>query len=106
MEFYSTTKGTNYGTILRALKDPSRELKNGTRSLFNEDGVLYSYGHHHPLALRVGREVWLNNERVSSTTGRHASFVRRAARALGLEVVDATPVAIRKYANQRTRVTA
>jgi hypothetical protein len=44
--------------------------------LFIEGDTLFSYGHHYPLARRVDGGFWVNGERYSTTTSKHASLVR------------------------------
>lgn len=46
----------------------SRWSQESETSLFIEDGVLYSYGHHYPMARWLSRNVLLLNEQYWSTT--------------------------------------
>ena len=49
-----------------------------TRHLFAENGILYSYGYHYPLAVRSARHVgytYINRTRYSMTTSQHRTLV-------------------------------
>ncbi|MCK9279187.1 MAG: hypothetical protein M0P71_00970 [Melioribacteraceae bacterium] len=48
-----------------------------SRNLFSEDGVIYSYGHHFPIA-KLGNPVIITSRTYSSSTGRHVGIVQRA----------------------------
>ena len=55
--------------------------KVSTQHLFIEGNVLYSYGHHYPLAIRLimgnGFKFILNNDKYSRTTSRHKTELTR-----------------------------
>jgi hypothetical protein len=68
----------------------SDKRTNGT-NIFIDDGVLYSYGHHFPLALvldRAARTVAINKDKYSTSTSKHQSYVRREFSSF--EVVEVT----------------
>jgi hypothetical protein len=47
-------------------------------NMFVEGDVIYSYGHHFPIAIRMKNGTFLCNEdKYSVTTGKHKSYVRR-----------------------------
>lgn len=50
------------------VNNPELELRNSGRSLFSEDGVLYSYGRYFPLAKIHGNCLFINNSDTSPTT--------------------------------------
>jgi hypothetical protein len=53
--------------------------KGRSNSMFIEDDVVYSYGHHFPIAVRRRRgEYDFNEDRYSNTTARHKSHIRNA----------------------------
>lgn len=55
--------------------------------LFIEGDTLFSYGRHYPLARRVEGGIWVNSERYSATTSKHASLVRFCACRSNLSLV-------------------
>jgi hypothetical protein len=55
--------------------------------LFIEGDTLYSYGHHCLLAKRVAGGIWVNDNRYSATTTKHASLVRSLAIRSGKSLV-------------------
>jgi hypothetical protein len=63
-----------------ALRGESRFTESGRAgNVFFENGVLYSYGHHFPLAQITPRgNVILNTRKYSVSTSRHQSLTRRA----------------------------
>lgn len=61
--------------------------KNAQGSLFIEGDTLFSYGYHYPLAKRVEGGFWVNNEKYSRTTSKHASLVRGAIAKHGFSLV-------------------
>jgi hypothetical protein len=71
--------GANAGTIKRSAT--------GYTPLFIEGDTLFSYGHHYPLAKRVDGGFWVNSEKYSATTSKHASKVRYAIARAGLALV-------------------
>lgn len=58
------------------------------RHMFSEDGVIYSYGHHFPMA-KLGNPAIVTSERYSNTTSRHVSHVLGALRYFNKEYVFA-----------------
>lgn len=44
-------------------------------SLYHEDGILYSYGDHFPLAIHIGGKVLVNGDRYSNSTAKHQSYL-------------------------------
>lgn len=61
-----------------------RNKKDG--HMFLEDGVMFSYGHHFPLALHVGSYILVNADRYSVTTSNHQSDVNVAAGDKGIAI--------------------
>lgn len=55
--------------------------------LFIEGDTLFSYGYHYTLAKRVEGGFWVNNEKYSRTTSKHASLVRGAIAKHGFSLV-------------------
>lgn len=55
-----------------------KSARNQGRTLFHEDGVIYSYGYHFPIARLVDGVVLMTTENYSVTTSHHISMVRRA----------------------------
>lgn len=47
-------------------------------NLFFEDGVIYSYGRHFPMARFVGDTIVMHKEKYSQSTSKHQSYLRRA----------------------------
>lgn len=47
-------------------------------NMFIEGNVLYSYGHHFPLAVRTSGGFLINQDKYSSSTSKHQSYVRRS----------------------------
>jgi hypothetical protein len=48
--------------------------------LFIDGDTLFSYGRHYPLAKRLpDGSLWVNDQRYSATTSKHASLVRSLA---------------------------
>lgn len=69
-------------------KDVADDFVNGqesrTQHLFIEGRVIYSYGRHFPIALRLlDRVVLFNQDNYSNTTTRHKSLVARALQSAG-----------------------
>jgi len=48
-----------------------------TGHLFIEENVLYSYGHHYPLSIRLNGAFLVNKDDYSKTTARHAGYLIR-----------------------------
>lgn len=64
------------------LKFINGEVKGRTKNLFIEGEVLYSYGYHFPLCLRLndlngGYKFIVNKSKYSMTTSRHQGYLRR-----------------------------
>ena len=82
---------TNHATIEAFFANRFGMGGNPKRSLMFQDGVLYSYGVHWPLA-RLSPDdpeiVYINMDRCSRTTNRHATNVRGMARSLGMQTVE------------------
>ena len=66
------------------------ETKGASGTMFIETAggcpVVYSYGHHFPIAMLVlgGTFAYFNTDSYSHTTGRHKGYVRRALEARGI----------------------
>lgn len=61
-----------------------REFVNGTQNaktahgtLYIENGVLYSYGKHWPLAVKVKETFYINGSKYSRTTSKQTTQLRR-----------------------------
>ena len=54
--------------------------------MFIENGVLYSYGHHFPMAMHKGNKIVVNIDRYSNSTSKHQSYLRREICGQTLEV--------------------
>lgn len=54
------------------------DIKSGRKcsSVFYEDDVIYSYGHHYPLLVKIGSAWILNDTGYSSTTGKHICWAK------------------------------
>lgn len=60
-------------------------------SVFHVGGVIYSYGQHWPLAVKLDdKRVLLNNDRYSTTTSHHRSAVAGALAMAGWTIIDST----------------
>jgi hypothetical protein len=58
-----------------------------TANMFIEGRVIYSYGYHFPIALRLNGNVALFNlDGYSNTTSRHKSLVARALQRAGYQI--------------------
>lgn len=58
-----------------------RDVRTSRNNVFAEDGVIYSYGRHFPMARFYGKErdvVLFTSHGYSNSTARHLSYVRRA----------------------------
>ena len=49
-----------------------------TPNIFIEDSVLYSYGYHFPMSLKLSNGFVLNSSGYSMTTAKHKGFLARA----------------------------
>ena len=47
-------------------------------NLFFENGIIYSYGTHFPMARFVGDTIVMHKEKYSQSTSKHQSYLRRA----------------------------
>jgi hypothetical protein len=56
-------------------------------NMFIEGNVVYSYGHHFPIAVRSGGKVYFNSDGYSMTTSIHKGRVLRALASRGVQVV-------------------
>ena len=65
--------------------------------MFIERGVIYSYGHHFPIAIRVGGRVLVNADKYSPSTSRHQSYVRSALSVDGALVSAVNTDTIKKF---------
>jgi hypothetical protein len=76
-------KGATTGTIRR-----NNPYTGGNHTpLFIEGDTLFSYGHHYPLAKRLpDGSLWVNDQRYSATTSKHASLVRSLAIRNGIKL--------------------
>lgn len=65
-----------------------------TNNLFIEDNVLYSYGYHYPLAIRLtddnGFKFIVNKDRYSQTTSCHRGLILRAINVNNLTMAKST----------------
>ena len=73
----------NHSAVIEAFVDAPMDERGGRASnLFFEDGVLYSYGHHFPLAVPLKRNDYeffvINGDNYSSSTAAHRNGVFRA----------------------------
>ena len=59
--------------IFKELGKGTMEKRATHANLFIEDGILYSYGHHFPLALHAGDFVVVNGDRTTATTTKQRS---------------------------------
>lgn len=71
------TKGSNKD-VARAFAQGRTEFSNGKGTFYIEDGVLYSYGSHFPMARIRGDVVLVTADTYSNTTQRHFSLMYRA----------------------------
>lgn len=62
--------------------NPQATARNGNRTLFCENGTLYSYRYSAPLAAFRDGVFLVNSDRYSVTTGKHQSYLARAIRHL------------------------
>jgi hypothetical protein len=76
-------KGATSGKITR-----HNDFTGTHTPLFIEGDTLYSYGHHYPLAKRQEGGVWVNTQKYSVTTSKHASLVRSLAHKNGFSVMS------------------
>lgn len=75
MKFFMTM--TKNSQVAEAwIRGESEKIK--TKHLFFENRVIYSYGYHFPIAIKLNDCVIVHNNRYSNTTARHKSLVRRA----------------------------
>lgn len=51
--------------------------KGKSNSMFIEGNVIYSYGKHFPLAIRVSKGFLINTDKYSVTTSKHQKLVKR-----------------------------
>jgi len=73
----------NHSEVIEAFVDAPMDKRGGkANNLFFEDGVLYSYGHHFPLAVPLKRNDYkffvVNGDNYSSSTATHRNKVFRA----------------------------
>lgn len=73
----------SHNAVIEAFVDAPMDERGGRASnLFFEDGVLYSYGHHFPLAIPLRRNAYkffvVNGDNYSSSTAAHRGKVFRA----------------------------
>ena len=61
---------------------PDAIARNSNRTLFCENGVLYSYRHSAPIAAWHNGRILINTDRYSVTTSKHQSWLRYAVRHL------------------------
>lgn len=65
-------------------------------SLYIQDGVIYSYGPHFPLAIRLHGRVYMNTDKYSRTTSKHQSQLRFALRLEDIDPIPCTTEEIKK----------
>jgi len=69
------------------------ENRKGSR-MFIEDKIIFSYGHHFPIAMKISYGQYLfNTDKYSSSTSKHQSYVRRAIRG---EIIECTTEEIKR----------
>lgn len=87
------------------VKDPmSKAGKHSPKHqlICDEDGVLYSYGRHFPLAKQVGGFTYVNMNSSSNTTNGHRAHVMAAAHGRVIECADTLDTAgILRYKEQK-----
>lgn len=60
-------------------------------NMYIEQNVIYSYGSHFPIAVRLEKNVYLfNKDGYSHTTAKHKSYVLRAINSVDGEIYEAT----------------
>lgn len=64
------------------------ETKGNGNNMFIENNVLFSYGYHFPLAVRVAGGFLFNVDRYSNSTSKHQCHVRAAFAKSGLRVIE------------------
>lgn len=57
-----------------------KKEKGRAGNVFYEEGVIYSYGYHFPMAYIRGTRAFINSSRYSQSTSRQQSTVRAALR--------------------------
>jgi len=69
-----------------------RDIANGTRTkpgrcghIFYESGIVYDYGYHYILMVKIGNKWIYNTRKYSSTTARHQSYARQCS-AFGMNI--------------------
>lgn len=67
---------SNNETVVKAYLNGADSGESG--NVFFENGVIYSYGHHFPLAVNVDGFYICNGDRYSNTTSKHQSILFRA----------------------------
>ena len=90
-------------TVPEAIKSWYEGVDCKSGNVFSENGVLYSYGHHWPLAMNRNGTMYINVSRYSNTTRSHLSQVLytvrmrsiHVSRKLMLEVVDGAEPSLR-----------
>lgn len=63
--------GTINDVIYGFISNSEDYTQTPNRSLYRDGEVLYSYGHHFPMAVRVGWRYLINGDKYSNTTSRH-----------------------------------
>lgn len=72
-------------------------------SVFHVDRVIYSYGSHWPLAVKLDdKRVLLNNDKRSMTTSHHRSAVAGALAMAGWTLIDGTLAECQEAINDPT----
>jgi hypothetical protein len=77
-----TTRTTNRNVAAAFAKGQAATSNN--KQLFTDGRVIYSYGHHWPIAIRHNGTVYVNEDRYSMTTSKHTGMVRAALAYAGI----------------------
>ena len=82
------------------------DIRNHNGSLFVEGDVIYSYGLHFPIALRLYGEAVFNADRYSVTTSHHQSYVREALISEGYRIYEVDTITLQKYIEIKRKIHA
>ncbi len=71
--------------IAQSFANGATKGRNGNQTIFIDGDVIYSYGHHWPIAVRQGRAALINGNKYSVTTSRHTSRIAAELSFAGFE---------------------
>lgn len=71
-------------------------------NMFIEGNAIYSYGHHFPIAYRIGGKVYFNSQGYSTTTSIHKGRVLRALASRGINVEMRTTEQLQRMIEEKT----